>query len=126
MAEPESFYERAGGSPFFDKLVARFYEGVAADPVLRAVYPETDLRPAQRRLTLFLIQYWGGPRTYDTERGHPRLRMRHAPFAIGPRERDRWLTHMRAALAELAPPADVADELERYIAMAAAAMRNRD
>jgi hemoglobin len=126
MAEPEGLYERAGGSSFFDKLVARFYQGVAADPVLRAVYPEADLAPARRRLTLFLIQYWGGPRTYDTERGHPRLRMRHAPFSIGAVERDRWLTHMRAAIAELAPPADVADELERYIVMAAEAMRNRD
>jgi hemoglobin len=126
MVEADSLYERAGGSSFFETLVARFYAGVAADPILRPVYPEKDLGPAQRRLTLFLIQYWGGPRTYDTERGHPRLRMRHAPFAIGPVERDRWLTHMRAAIAELAPPPDVADELERYIDMAAEAMRNRD
>jgi hemoglobin len=126
MAEPDSLFERAGGAPFFDALVTRFHEGVAGDPVLRAVYPETDLGPAQRRLTLFLIQYWGGPRTYDMERGHPRLRMRHAPFSIGPLQRDRWLVHMRAAITELAPPTDVADELERYIAMAAEAMRNRD
>lgn len=126
MVEPGSLYERAGGASFFEQLVARFYEGVATDPVLRAVYPEADLAPAQRRLTLFLIQYWGGPRTYDTERGHPRLRMRHAPFSIGAVERDRWLTHMRAAVAELAPPTDIADELERYIAMAAESMRNRD
>ena len=69
MTETDSLYERAGGSPFFDRLVARFYEGVAADPVLRAVYPEADLAPAQHRLTLFLIQYWGGPRTYDTSEG---------------------------------------------------------
>jgi hemoglobin len=126
MLETDSLYQRAGGTPFFETLVVRFYEGVAADPVLRAVYREDDLAPAARRLTLFLIQYWGGPRTYDTERGHPRLRMRHAPFSIGPRERDRWLVHMRAAIEELAPPHDVADELERYIAMAAEAMRNRD
>jgi hemoglobin len=126
MAEAESLYQRAGGAAFFEALVARFYAGVAADPVLRAVYPEADLAPAQRRLTLFLIQYWGGPRTYDAERGHPRLRMRHAPFAIGPGERDRWLTHMRAAINELVPPSDVAGELEGYIAMAAEAMRNRD
>lgn len=99
---------------------------MASDPVLRPVYPEEDLGPARHRLTLFLIQYWGGPRTYDAERGHPRLRMRHAPFAIGPIERDRWLVHMRAAIADLLPPADVAEELERYIAMAAEAMRNRD
>jgi len=126
VTEPGSLYERAGGTPFFEALVARFYDGVAGDPFLRPVYPEADLAPAQHRLTLFLIQYWGGPTTYDQERGHPRLRMRHAPFAIGPAERDRWLVHMRAAIAELAPPAEVAVELERYMAMAAEAMRNRD
>ena len=126
MSEPLSLYERAGGTPFFERLVGRFYAGVAEDPALRPIYPEADLGPAQHRLTLFLIQYWGGPRTYDVERGHPRLRMRHSPFAIGPLERDRWLIHMRAAIAELAPPADVAGELERYIGMAAEAMRNRD
>ena len=125
-AEPASLYERAGGSSFFEDLVARFYAGVDGDPVLRPVYPEVDLAGAQRRLTLFLIQYWGGPTTYDQERGHPRLRMRHAPFAIGPIERDRWLHHMRAAIAELAPPPDVADALDRYIDLAAEAMRNRD
>lgn len=119
-------YDRAGGMPFFEDLVARFYAGVADDPTLRPIYPEADLAPAQRRLTLFLAQYWGGPRTYDEERGHPRLRMRHAPFAVGPVARDRWLLHMRAAIAELAPPDDVAADLERYIAMAAEAMRNRD
>ncbi len=112
--------------PFFEALVGRFYEGVADDAILRPLYPEPDLAPAQRRLTLFLAQYWGGPRTYDEERGHPRLRMRHMPFAIDPDARDRWLIHMRAALAELDPPSDVAAALERYIAMAAEAMRNRD
>ena len=112
--------------PFFEALVARFYADAASDPVLRTVYPEEDLGPAQRRLTLFLIQYWGGPTTYDEERGHPRLRMRHAPFAIGPLERDRWLVHMRAAIQALDPPGDVAEALERYIEMAAEAMRNRD
>jgi hemoglobin len=121
-----TLYAIAGGMPFFERLVGRFYEGVAADPVLRPLYPEADLAGARRRLTLFLAQYWGGPRTYDEERGHPRLRMRHVPFAIGPAERDRWLVHMRAAIAELSPPPDVADALERYIANAAEAMRNRD
>jgi hemoglobin len=125
MTEPASLYDRAGGTPFFEALVTRFYAGVETDPVLRAVYPEADLAPAARRLTLFLIQYWGGPTTYDAERGHPRLRLRHAPFAIGPAERDRWLVHMRAAIEDLAPPTDVAAELERYIAVAAEAMRNR-
>lgn len=126
MTETASLYERAGGTPFFEALVGRFYEGVATDPLLRAIYPEEDLGPARRRLTLFLIQYWGGPRTYDQERGHPRLRMRHVPFAIGREARDRWLLHMRAALVDLAPPPEIAEELEGYIAMAAEAMRNRD
>jgi hemoglobin len=124
-ARPATLYDRAGGMPFFDSLVGRFYAGVATDPVLRPLYPDADLAPAQRRLTLFLAQYWGGPRTYDDERGHPRLRMRHAPFAIGPAARDRWLELMRAALAELDPPSDVAAELDAYLAMAAEAMRNR-
>lgn len=126
MTDGASLYQRAGGTPFFEALVARFYEGVASDPLLRPVYPGADLAPAQRRLTLFLIQYWGGPTTYDQERGHPRLRMRHAPFAIGGAERDRWLVHMRAAIAALAPAMDVAAELERYFSVAAEAMRNRD
>ena len=119
-------YDRVGGMPFFENLVDRFYEGVAADPVLRPVYPEQDLAGARHRLTLFLAQYWGGPRTYDEERGHPRLRMRHFPFAIGPAERDRWLVHMRAAIADLAPPTDVAEALDRYFDNAAEAMRNRE
>jgi hemoglobin len=123
--ETLSLYERAGGTPFFEALVARFYAGVEADPLLRPVYPEPDLAGATHRLTMFLIQYWGGPTTYDAERGHPRLRMRHAPFGIGPAERDRWLVHMRAAVATLAPPEDVAAELERYFDIAAEAMRNR-
>jgi len=121
----QTLYDRAGGSPFFEALVGRFYDGVETDPLLRPVYPEPDLAGARHRLTLFLIQYWGGPTTYDDERGHPRLRMRHAPFPIGPAERDRWLVHMRAAIADLAPPEEVAAELERYFSMAAEAMRNR-
>jgi hemoglobin len=124
-ADLQTLYDRAGGTPFFEALVGRFYDGVATDPILRPVYPEPDLAGARHRLTLFLIQYWGGPTTYDQERGHPRLRMRHAPFAIGPVERDRWLVHMRAAVHEMEPSADVAAELERYFAMAAEAMRNR-
>ena len=119
-------YEAAGGMPFFEALVDRFYEGVAADPSLLLIYPEPDLAGARHRLTLFLVQYWGGPRTYDAERGHPRLRMRHAPFAIGPAERDAWLSHMRAAIASESPPPEVAARLDAYFAMAADAMRNRD
>ena len=126
MVQEPSLYELAGGMPFFERLVGRFYDGVAEDPVLRPLYPEADLGGARRRLTLFLAQYWGGPRTYDEERGHPRLRMRHAPFTIGFVQRDAWLARMRAAIAAEAPPVDVAERLEAYIAMAADAMRNRD
>ena len=120
-----SLYERVGGMPFFERLVARFYEGVAGDPPLRALYPEEELGPAQHRLTLFLAQYWGGPRTYQEERGHPRLRMRHVPFVIDAEQRDRWLLHMRAAVAEMELPAADAEELERYFAFAAESMRTR-
>jgi hemoglobin len=121
-----SVYEAAGGMPFFEALVGAFYDAVESDPVLRPVYPEADLSGARHRLTLFLAQYWGGPTTYNDERGHPRLRMRHFPFAIGPAERDRWLVHMRAAIAATNPPPDVADQLNRYFDMAAEAMRNRE
>jgi len=121
-----TLYEAAGGMPFFEALIERFYDGVADDPILRPVYPEPDLSGARHRLTLFLAQYWGGPRTYDEERGHPRLRMRHAPFAIGPAERDAWLARMREAIAWCDPPPRVAERLHAYIDMAAEAMRNRD
>ncbi len=114
MTDEGPLYEAAGGMPFFEALVDRFYEGVAADPSLRPIYPEPDLAGARHRLTLFLVQYWGGPRTYDAERGHPRLRMRHAPFAIGPAERDAWLSHMRAAIASVSPPPEVAARLDAY------------
>jgi hemoglobin len=121
-----TLYEAAGGMAFFEALVDRFYEGVADDPVLLRLYPEpADLAPARRRLTLFLAQYWGGPTTYSRERGHPRLRMRHAPFAIGGEERDRWLVHMRAAVASLDPPDEIARALEEYFDMAAESMRNQ-
>ncbi len=129
VIQQQTFFDRVGGMPFFDALVAAFYRGVATDDILRPLYPESDLAPAQRRLTLFLAQYWGGPRTYEAERGHPRLRMRHAPFAIDAAGRDRWLTLMRGALAEVTsdrpiPPEAVA-ELDRYLEMAAESMRNR-
>jgi hemoglobin len=120
-----SLYERVGGMPFFERLVARFYEGVAGDPPLRALYPEEELGGAQHRLTLFLAQYWGGPKTYQEERGHPRLRMRHVPFAIDAEQRDRWLAHMRAALAATDVAPEDAQELERYFVFAAESMRNR-
>ena len=126
MTDAPTLYEAAGGMPFFEALVERFYAGVADDPILRPLYPEPDLSGAQHRLTLFLAQYWGGPRTYDDERGHPRLRMRHAPFAIGPAARDAWLARMREAIAWSHPPPEVAARLHEYIDMAAEAMRNRD
>lgn len=124
MTHARSLYERAGGMAFFERLVGGFYERVETDAPLRALYPEPDLVGATRRLTLFLAQYWGGPKTYESERGHPRLKMRHVPFAIDRDMRDRWLAHMRASLAELAPPADVASELDDYLVRSAEAMRN--
>jgi hemoglobin len=125
VQEQIPLYETVGRMPFFERLVGRFYAGVAADEVLRPLYPE-DLASSARHLTLFLAQYWGGPSSYDAERGHPRLRMRHAPFAIGEGERDRWLVHMRAALDEAGPPEPARRALLEYFEMAADAMRNRD
>ncbi|MGZ8580386.1 MAG: globin [Actinomycetota bacterium] len=126
MTDQRTVYEIVGGMTFFETLVDRFYEGVAADPVLLRLYPEPDdLAPARRRLTLFLAQYWGGPTDYSDERGHPRLRMRHAPFAIGGEERDRWLVHMREAIVSLDPPDDIAQALDDYFAVAAESMRNQ-
>ena len=122
-----SFYDRVGGAPTFKALVDRFYEGVANDPPLRAMYPEDDLGPANDRLRMFLEQYWGGPRTYGQERGHPRLRMRHAPFRICYLERDAWLRCMHSALASIGP--DTIDDAHRqalldYFDMAAQHMVN--
>ena len=93
-----SLYDAVGGEPFFRQLVDRFYDGVALDPVLRPLYPDEDLTAARGRLRMFLEQYWGGPTTYSEQRGHPRLRMRHATWVVGERERDAWIGHMRAAL----------------------------
>lgn len=126
MGDTDSVYDAAGGTPFFEALAARFYEGVAGDPILRAVYPDHDLAGAERRLGMFLMQYWGGPTTYSDERGHPRLRMRHNPFEIGPAQRDAWLLRMREAVTSLAPPPAVEKRLLDYFEMAAEAMRNRD
>lgn len=128
-----SLYSRVGGMAFFDDLVAAFYDGVATDEVLAPLYPEyPEFGPAQRRLSLFLAQYWGGPHTYLEERGHPRLRMRHFPFHVGPLERDRWLVHMSAAVertcGELPVPQDerdaIAAELMGYFVPAAEHLRN--
>ncbi|MFI2752838.1 globin [Cellulomonas sp. P22] len=97
----DTLYAAIGGHETFVRLVEEFYRGVATDPVLVDMYPEEDLGPATERLTLFLEQYWGGPGTYSETRGHPRLRMRHAPYKVNPDARDRWLTHMRAAVDSL-------------------------
>jgi hemoglobin len=125
MTEP-TLYELAGGLPFFARLVDRFYESVADDTVLRPLYPEDDLAGARRRLTLFLVQYWGGPTTYLEERGHPRLRSRHSPFPIDSDARDRWLACMTRAIDESGATEDVRARLHEYMAMAADAMRNRE
>jgi hemoglobin len=123
--QPASFYEAVGGEETFRRLVHVFYQGVAADPELRRVYPSKNLGPAEEHLRLFLMQYWGGPRTYDELRGHPRLRMRHARFVIGEAERDAWLRHMRAALDEVAlDPAHDA-QLWEYLVMAAHSLVNK-
>ena len=122
-----NLYEAVGGMPFFERFVGRFYDAVEADPVLLALYPDPlDLGPARRRFALFLAQYWGGPTTYNDERGHPRLRMRHFPFAIGPDERDRWLACMDSAIRSQEPAAEVEAALRDYFTMAAESMRNRD
>ncbi len=119
----QSAYERWGGEPFFTALIDRFYQGVAADPLLRPMYPD-DLTESKAHLALFLMQYWGGPRSYSDLRGHPRLRMRHAPFAIGRAESDAWLRHMTEAVeAAGLEPADQRELLD-YLAMAATSLIN--
>lgn len=122
---PGSFYDLVGGSPFFEHLVDAFYAGVATDPVLLVLYPEQpDLRGARHRLTMFLVQYWGGPTTYDAERGHPRLRMRHMPFRVGTAERDRWLHHMTNAVLQTSSDEAVRATLLAYFVPAAEHLRN--
>jgi hemoglobin len=122
--QAETFYEQVGGEPTFRRLVKAFYQGVAEDPVLRPMYPEQDLGPAEERLTLFLMQYWGGPRTYSDQRGHPRLRMRHAPFTVDRAAHDAWLHHMRAAVDTLGLTEDHRRQLWDYLEYAAASMVN--
>lgn len=124
MTAAETFYDAVGGEETFHKIVARFYAEVAKDEVLRPLYPDEDLGPAEEKLRLFLMQYWGGPHTYSEARGHPRLRMRHAPFVIGPIQRDAWLRCMRIAVDE----ADLTDaqrsQLWEYLEMAAHSLMN--
>lgn len=124
MATPENFYEAVGGEETFRRIVSRFYAQVAVDEILRPLYPEEDLGPAAERLTLFLIQYWGGPHTYSDRRGHPRLRMRHVPFRIGPIERDAWLKNMRIAVDEENLPERYRAQLWSYLEMAAQSLVN--
>ena len=119
-----TFYKLVGGAPVFRRLVHRFYQGVSDDPLLRPLYPEPDLASAENRLRMFLEQYWGGPRTYSDQRGHPRLRMRHVAFKIGFAERDAWLRHMRDAVDELALPAELDATLWRYLSAAADSLVN--
>ncbi|WP_370591277.1 globin [Saccharopolyspora montiporae] len=120
----ETFYDQVGGEETFRRIVARFYAEVAEDELLRPLYPEEDLGPAEERLRLFLMQYWGGPHTYSDSRGHPRLRMRHAPFKIGPAERDAWLRCMRIAVDEAGLEPRHREQLWEYLEMAAQSMVN--
>ena len=120
-----SMFDRVGGMPFFEALVDHFYDGVVADEVLWPLYPDqSDLEGAKRRLTLFLGQYWGGPQTYMEERGHPKLRLRHMPFHVGPLERDRWLVHMAAAIEATTTDELLRQELLAYFVPAAEHLRN--
>lgn len=124
QTQPPNPYEQFGGHDFFVALVGDFYVGVAEDDLLRPMYPEADLGPAEERLRMFLEQYWGGPGTYSQQRGHPRLRLRHGPFPITEAARDRWLFHMRRALDARELPPEQDDEIWRYFLMAAQAMVN--
>jgi hemoglobin len=127
VSGPTTVYEAAGGEETFTRLIGRFYAGVAEDPVLRPLYPADPegFAAAGEHLRLFLIQYWGGPGTYSERRGHPRLRMRHAPFSIGRAERDAWMGHMRTAVSSLDLPPAVRDAFLDYFENAATAMMNR-
>jgi hemoglobin len=120
-------FDRVDGEQFFVDLIDRFYLGVAGDPLLRPLYPD-DLTESKRHLALFLVQYWGGPATYNEQRGHPRLRMRHVPFVIGPAERDAWLRHMHEAVTHMVATLRLsqtdADELDAYFVMAANSLIN--
>ncbi|WP_370894120.1 globin [Janibacter sp. GXQ6167] len=122
----DTFYDQVGGHDTFVALVRAFYEGVAADPELRALYPEEDLGPAEDRLRMFLEQYFGGPHTYSEQRGHPRLRMRHQPFPVTLDMRDRWLRHMTAAMDRVDLPEAHAEVMREYFMRAAHMLVNTD
>jgi hemoglobin len=127
QVEQQSFYDAVGGHDTFNRIVSRFYQLVREDEILLPLYPPDELDAAEVRLRMFLEQYWGGPRTYSDQRGHPRLRMRHSPFKIGPFERDAWLRCMHTAVAEI--DAETLDDQHRkellaYLEMAAHSMVN--
>ena len=124
-ADEPTLYERMGGRDTFARIVHVFYQGVASDPVLKPMYPEEDLGPAEQRLLMFLEQYWGGPTTYSETRGHPRQRMRHMPFAVTAEARDRWLQHMLAGVdsVQLEPELDAL--LRDYLGRAAHSLVNQ-
>ena len=119
-----TFYDEVGGEETITRIVAAFYKGVADDEVLRPLYPEEDLGPAEERFRMFLMQYWGGPTTYSDRRGHPRLRMRHAPYAVTPVAKDHWLACFRAALDDVALPPEQDAQFWDYITHAAQFMVN--
>ncbi len=119
-----SDFEEFGGKTFFLNLVNDFYQGVKFDPILKPMYPENDFEGAIERLSLFLMQYWGGPTTYSEKRGHPRLRMRHMPFAIDFKARDAWLTHMQNALKKQNLSSELETKIWNYLQMAANSMVN--
>ena len=121
-----SLYEQMGGRSTFENLVSHFYALVANDPVLRPMYPDDDFKGAAQRLLMFLEQYWGGPNTYSQLRGHPRLRMRHAQFKIGEKERDVWLSHMKSAVDSLEMDNEMREQLWNYLVMAANSMVNQE
>ncbi|KRF17699.1 globin [Nocardioides sp. Soil797] len=123
-SEASTYYDEIGGFDTIRRIVDRFYEGVATDPLLRPMYPEEDLGPAAERFTLFLVQYWGGPTTYSDNRGHPRLRMRHAPYDVTPAAAERWLVHFRAGLDSVELPAEQDARFWDYVTHAAQFMVN--
>ena len=120
-----NLYEALGGHQTFENLVSHFYALVTVDPILRPMYPDTDLGEAAERLMLFLEQYWGGPTTYQDTRGHPRLRMRHAGFHIGPKEQAAWLRCMKSAVDEIQAPDELKAQLWSYMEFATASMVNQ-
>lgn len=119
-----TFYDEIGGMETIAAIVERFYAGVAEDQVLRPMYPEEDLGPAAERFTLFLAQYWGGPTTYSDERGHPRLRMRHAPFPVSPNAAQHWLHHFRDGLDSVDLTPEQREQFWDYVTHAAQFMVN--